>query len=457
MTTVAIIAEYNPFHNGHKYMLEEAKRLTGADHAIAIMSGNLLQRGTPAICDKYTRAYMSALSGIDLCLELPAVYATGSAYDFANGAVSILDALSSIDYLCFGAETDDLELLDKVSRILYEEPEEYSAYLKASLKDGLSYPAAREAALIRYIEADYHSGKNSNLAFEIEADSDSDSEKKYVDLDIEKSMISFLISSPNNILAIEYLTALRRINSDIKPIVIKRINAGYHEHELNTSYDISSATAIRDYLYHTAITGDLSRHMPAEALSLLMEKSGLEYPLSDECMLPLIHSILINDELEFTDYCDVTESLANKLRHMDVTVSYRDMLRQLTTKELTYGRIGRSLIHILLGYKRSDREAFYAGGLGFYADILSFKKDSSSLIRYINEYSRIPLITKKSDFDKCIEAAYGTSEEASPNHVSCARRMWELDRRATNLYRALVFEAFGYAIPNDYQYNLPIA
>ena len=138
MKTLAIIAEYNPFHNGHFYQLHKAKEITGANRAIAVMSGNFLQRGIPAMWDKYLRANMAVLAGIDMVLELPFVYATGSAYDFAMGAIHMLNKLESIDYLCFGAETDDLAGMLSVARIFVEEPEEYKQALQTELANGKS-------------------------------------------------------------------------------------------------------------------------------------------------------------------------------------------------------------------------------------------------------------------------------------------------------------------------------
>lgn len=195
MKTVAIIAEFNPFHNGHKYIVNQAKKITNSDYCISIMSGNFLQRGIPSMWDKYTRATIAVQEGIDLCLELPFPYATGSAYDFAMGAVSILNSLNSVDYLCFGAETDDLALFERITEILINEPDEYKTQLKTYLSQGLSFPSARSNALVSILQ---------------------------------DTSISDLLSKPNNILALEYIHSLKKINSPIKPIIIKRIIANYH-------------------------------------------------------------------------------------------------------------------------------------------------------------------------------------------------------------------------------------
>ncbi|MBQ9608271.1 MAG: nucleotidyltransferase family protein [Lachnospiraceae bacterium] len=429
MKTFAIIAEYNPFHNGHLYLLNEAVKKTNADYSVAIMSGNFLQRGTAAICDKYTRAHMAVSSGIDLCLELPFVYATGSAFDFANGAVSILNKLNTIDYLCFGAETEDIGLLNKTAEILCNEPAEYSDILKEQLKSGLSYPVARQTALIRYTN-------NS---------------------DIEQ-----IITEPNNILAIEYLSALRRINSDIKPVIIKRNTAGYNDISLNGN--ISSATAIRNYLetfsaynqdiadeYKKAkskITNDLRNDMPDESLKLLSDMYKKEYPLSENYLLGFVHNLLIKDT-DYENYCDISKDLSNKIKALDVTMGYNEILNRLKTKDITASRINRGLIHSILSYTDYDRKMFYDNALCFYANILSFKKSSSELIRHIHENSLIPLITKKSDFRKYIN-------DYKDINTVIADRMWDLDMRASKLYRSIIYTQLGYILQNDYLYNIPI-
>lgn len=153
MKVNGIIAEYNPFHNGHKYHLEESGRLTGADYSIVVLSGNFVQRGDPALTDKHTRAEMALRNGADLVLELPTVYSASSAEYFATGAVSLLDKLGVVTHLCFGSEYGDAALLGRIASILREEPEEYTRELKARLRQGCSYPVARNAALIHYCPA----------------------------------------------------------------------------------------------------------------------------------------------------------------------------------------------------------------------------------------------------------------------------------------------------------------
>ena len=195
MKTIGIIAEYNPFHNGHAYQIAELKRKTNADFVVIAMSGDFVQRGAPAIIDKYCRAEMALLCGADLVIELPAVWAVSSAEDFAMAGVTLFDKMGCIDGICFGAESDQLPQLKSIAGVLAEEPDIYRSALSSYLKKGLAFPAARAAALSDYF-------KSTGMNF----------------------LISIL-DTPNNILAVEYLKALKRRNSAMTPILIPRRGA----------------------------------------------------------------------------------------------------------------------------------------------------------------------------------------------------------------------------------------
>ena len=211
---LGIIAEYNPFHNGHLYHLEQAKKLTGSSYTVAIMSGNFTQRGSTAIIDKWSRAEIALNCGIDLVLELPTLYATSSAENFADGAVKILNSLKVVDYLAFGAETSDMDILSPIADVLYKEPKAYKLLLSSELKKGISFPKARENALMLYL---------GNI-------------RKYLNI----------LNNPNNILGLEYMKALKKNNSIIEPVAITRFEAGYND--VSYSGNIASATAIRNII-----------------------------------------------------------------------------------------------------------------------------------------------------------------------------------------------------------------
>ena len=211
---LGIIAEYNPFHNGHLYHLIQSKKLSGSDYTIAIMGGNFTQRGDVSLVDKWSKAEMALLGGIDLVIELPTLYAVSSAENFADGAIKILDSLKIVDTVSFGSETKDINTLDRIADVLYNEPREYKTLLSHELSKGLSFPKARENALLMYLN------------------------------DVRR--FANILSSPNNILGIEYLKALRKYKSHIRPICIPRVGAGHNDLTSSANKNIASATAIRN-------------------------------------------------------------------------------------------------------------------------------------------------------------------------------------------------------------------
>ena len=211
---LGIISEYNPFHNGHLYHLIESKRITHSDYSIAIMSGNFTQRGEVSIIDKWSKAQMAIENGIDLVIELPTLYAISSAENFASGAIKILDSLGIVDYISFGSESNDISILQDIASVLCSEPNEYKTLLSHELSKGESFPKAREKALMMYL--------NNVRRF------------------------ANVLSSPNNILGIEYLKALKNQNSHIEPITIKRKDSNYNDNTISASSKFSSATAIRN-------------------------------------------------------------------------------------------------------------------------------------------------------------------------------------------------------------------
>lgn len=424
MKTVAIIAEYNPFHNGHKYHLDTAKKLTDADYAIALMSGNFLQRGYAAMWDKYTRAKMCVTSGIDLALELPFPFATGSAMDFANGAVNILNKLGSVDYLCFGAETADIIAMNEIADILISEPELYKQKLKAELACGKSFPAAREAALTAYTK---------------------------------DSAISEIIASPNNILAIEYLCALKRTDSSIKPVAVERKNSGYHDP--NIYGYISSATAIRTSIEQkiqdinsvpdiSIVFSGITDDIPSNVFDIITDTYGKSSPVFTSDLTPFLQGRLLSGE-DFNSICDINRELADKLLKLPANILYDTAAELLNTRETTAGRIYRSLIHLILGYTKCDRKLFIENGYAEYANILALRKESSHLLKELNSKSSIPLITKKADFKATINS-YPDINKAAAN------RLWELDTKATELYNCLIFNRYSYENTNDYNTKFPV-
>ncbi|MCQ2492801.1 MAG: nucleotidyltransferase [Lachnospiraceae bacterium] len=392
MRISAVICEYNPFHNGHKYQLEEIKKRLKSDYIIAIMSGNFVQRGAPAICDKYARA-KAALSYADLVIELPTVYATGSAEAFATGAVRILEGLGCVDDLVFGAEDDCLDDFSTLSELLTDEPDEFSTFLKEACKSGLSYPAARQHAVSAYLGTD---------RFEP------------------------LLRSPNNLLALEYMRAIKRLNASMKPYIIKREGAGYHEEGIDTNFP--SATAIRNKMNEG--NNDFSNIVPSYMNSYLSIDNNRSFPVNTDDFSDLLFYRL-EWEHHPEEILDFHPEMYERIKKFAPTaVSFTDLIEKVKTKNFTYTRISRYLLHLILGVKAADYEMSVA-----YAKVLGFRKDSSPLLKIVKEKSQIPVIQKPARYQEVL-----SSRESG---------IYELDLFASRIYYGVIRRKFHTCLEDD--------
>lgn len=364
MKTAGIIAEYNPFHNGHRYHMEEARRITEADYIIVVMSGDFCQRGIPAVTDKYLRAEMALKNGADLVLELPVRFCTASAEFFAYGAVCLLNGIGVTDALCFGSECSDMGLLSKIASILSREPEEYRKVLRKGLKEGLSFPKAREHALL-----------------------------SVASFPIPKENLSQVLSSPNNILAIEYLKALNRLDSAIVPHAILRRGAGYHD--LTDNGGFSSAEGIRARLAECGMT-DIP--VPESVSALMNAQYNKSLPVFADDFSALLHyKLLLLCDDGFSHYQDGSDALSDKIRkNLPSFHSFTTFADTLKSKEITYSRISRLLTHILLDLKTADLDQYMQNGIGF-ARILGFRESAAPLLSSIKKRSAITLPGRLSD------------------------------------------------------------
>lgn len=406
MSNLAIIAEYNPFHNGHLYHLNTALDITGADHTIAIMSGNFIQRGIPAIIDKYRRAEIAVTSGIDLVLELPFVYATASARDFATAAVTMLNKIGQIDYLAFGAEESNLELLSKIAEVLYDEPDFFSKELKEGLAAGMSYPVARAKALHHYFKSED---------------------------------ISSTILQPNNILALEYLAAIKQTHSKIQPILIKRALSEYNSTEISSEF--CSATAIREYLrLNPDSLSGIENQVPVSCLHRLSALFNTYGPVFEDDLSDLLQYRMLFAQTSkeiYPDTSDMTKELYHRLLKLTHNESFRKIAESLKTKNLTHTRINRALLHYITDLKIADMEEFKNNGYIYYANILACKKSATTLIRTLSDQTELPFITKTADAKHVL----------SPTGV----KMFEFDILASGLYANTIYKKYGYNMPNAYQ------
>lgn len=402
MKTVGIIAEYNPFHNGHLYQLKKAKEITGADFAVVVMSGDFTQRGTPAVFDKYTRCRLSLLAGADLCIELPVVFATASAELFAKGAVSLLSALG-VDALCFGSECGEIAPLREIASLLFAEPPAYKEALNKALKEGLSFPSARAAAVRKCAHAGSLPG----------ADVSSSGSLSGVD-----AAASDILASPNNILGIEYLKALLALEKSGQhapvPYTIKREGDGYLSHTLSEE-SFCSAMALRKGIAEE--NPDLLRYVPEsirlEFADTCQTKSAL---CADDFSGMLFYKLLSEKDAGYDAYLDVSSDLSDKIRKnlASFTTFSAFCENSLKSKDITLTRLYRSLLHILLSIKKEDLPA-----AALYARILGFREASFEVFGCLSK-ENIPLLSRLKD----------SSSLLSPEALSCLSK----DIFAAHLY-----------------------
>ncbi len=367
MKIIGIIAEYNPFHNGHAYQITTIRERTGADFVIVAMSGDFVQRGAPAILDKYARAQMALSCGADLVLELPALWATASAEHFAMAGVTLFEKMGLVDGICFGAETDNLPLLTAIADILADEPEAYRTLLASYLKTGAAFPKARASAL-----ADFVAMHEMHLTDDLHE----------------------VLSSPNNILAIEYLKALRRRHSSMTPYLIRREGSGYHDTALAPT---ASATGIREALF----SGDasISVSMPATAYTILQEYQVMAPLLDADDFSPILgYRLLTLSPKELTAFGDCSADIANRLyKNRPAFSSYTSFAAQNKRRDITYTRMSRILLHIVLSITDEDYAHFASCDYIPYLRILGFRTVSTRLFRELKNAAQVPLISKLAD------------------------------------------------------------
>lgn len=421
MNITGIIAEYNPFHNGHLYQIEQIRQ-NGSDYIIVVMSGDFLQRGTPAILDKWTRARMALSAGADLVIELPAVFATASAQYFARGGVSILDKLGVVNNISFGCETDDLSLLKNCASYLWKEPVEYRETLQSLLKEGKAFPKAREEALTAVLGTDA-------VAF---------------------------VSSPNNILALEYCIALLERSSTIQSMPILRKGSGYHEENLAEG-SLPSATAIRNLLAEgilapQAVSSEqkpshsecfqLVDYLPSSVASIIKENTDRLLLSQDTLSLLLKYKLL--SEINILDkYADVTPDLADKIKkNLNRYETFSQFTDLLKSKDLTHTRITRALTHILLNITQDMYTDAKTNDYAAYARVLGFHKRALPLLSKIGKNTSIPLITKLAD---------AHTQLSDHNYA-----LLEHDIFCSHVYQSVIADKTGMSFQNEFTRQIVI-
>jgi len=355
LNIVGIIAEYNPFHNGHKLHLQKSKLETNSEFSIVVMSGNFVQRGEPAIVDKYLRTKFALLNGADIVIEIPVFCATASAEFFALSAVSLLDSTNMVSSICFGSENGDISTLREIANTLSYETEDFKINLKSQLKSGISYPTAR---------------LNSLKALNPESEP-------------EKILVN-----PNNILAIEYLKALNKINSNIEPFTIKRKVAEYHSTEITC--EIASATAIRK--------STASKDFELIRMAIPDNTFGLYYDStfsSFNNLSQILQYILkITDKNSLNEILDITEGLENRILRFSSKYFYiEDIISHVKTKRYTFTKLQRVILHIILNIRVNEFNLLNKYNFAPYLRVLGFKKESSFLLNELKLNASVPLVT----------------------------------------------------------------
>lgn len=424
MKSVGLITEYNPFHNGHLFHLNRAKEITQAECAIAVMSGDFVQRGEPAIIDKYSRTKAAVDAGVNLVIELPVVSALSSAEGFASGAIQQLNTLG-VDSIVFGSECGDIQKLAAIADILIDETPEYKSILMKAIAAGNSFPAAREIAVRKILES------NSNSPSLINSANTSNAFKE------EKVQLTDILSSPNNILGIEYIKAIKKMNASITPITIQREGTGYNQIQIN---GLPSASAIRaQYCGKTELinTESLKNQLPESMFQILTDTISKQYQpitIDDFSLLfhikmnEIIYSCHCNKSAIIEQLCacpDINEDFAariyNAYKGREPLSSY---CQNVKSKQYTYSRISRTLMHIILGLTTESK-----ANAKPYIRILGFDDIGAQYLSSIRKTCSVPLITKVSDHTDLLI-----------NDIFCS-----------HIYNEVVYNKCGYRIPDEYR------
>ena len=389
MAICGVIAEYNPFHNGHAFHLAQARALTGSQAVVCVMSGHFVQRGEAAVFAKQARVRMALLNGADMVLELPVPYATAGAERFASAAVEILEACGMVDSLCFGSESGDLQALDAAADALASESPLFQTQLRAALAEGVSFPTARSFA----------SGG--------------------------------AVDMPNDILGVEYLKAIKRQSSRLTPVIVTRRGAGYHDNHIEGA--LASATSIRQAM--RKLDGDTAiwkAAMPLSAAELAQEECAARRgPVAtDDLSQAFLYALRTTPPEALARRADVSEGLENRiLRCAEDWPLWSAIVGAVKTKRYTYTRIQRAMLHILLQIDAVDCAARVP-----YIRVLGFRRSAEHLVRRLCAAASLPVITNLK------HAHYAPNDAVS--------RVLHQELRAAEIYRMAV-QARGGHMKNE--------
>lgn len=385
---LGIIAEYNPFHNGHLYHLQKSIEETKCDYVVAIISGNFVQRGNSSVINKWKKAEMALKSGINLVIELPSIYSISSAENFAFGAIKILNELKIVKYVSFGTETSDMAALNNIANLLLQEPKEYQSFLQEELKKGVSFPKARETSVLKVFNDNRRYGN--------------------------------IMSSPNNILAIEYLKSIKRLKSFMKPHLVKRERVFYNDDAVVD--DFASATAIRKLLARNQ-TEDLSKVLPKSSYEILMEELEKQNVVLDisQYEKEMIYNLRNMSLKQIQNIPDVSEGLENAIKNAAGSCNnLPELLNMIKSKRYTGTRLQRILICSLLGITKKDMES--SKKIRPYVRVLGMDEKGKGLLSKITKANpKLDIITSVKKFTE-------------NNHNKFIKEMLDIDIKATDMY-----------------------
>ncbi len=402
MKVLGIIVEYNPFHLGHLHHLKSAVELTNADYVVAVMSGNFVQRGEPAIIDKFARTEMALKAGVDIVFEIPTIYAIQDASGFALGSIGLLNATNVVSDVVFGSESGDIDLFSKIADIILKEPSLYRQNLRRYLKKGLSFPNARRFAI-----CDFLKGLDPN--------------------EMKRS---------NNILTIEYLVSLKKLNSKIKAHTIKRVGSSYNDENLTS---IPSATAVRKAVLEgkkiTGLPGFSSRILERE----MTDGRG---PIFMKDIFEIMKfKMLTSSREKMESLYGFNEGMAKRMLDNLDKPTMEEFLKAVKTKRFTLTRIKRRILYTIFDVERDfilDSNEYGPQ----YLRLLGFRERGRKILRIISDRSSIPLISTASKFDRSIQQRNV--------YVPLAKRQFDLDVKATDVY-SLLFKKDNAKIHRDFK------
>lgn len=436
MIVNAIIAEYNPLHKGHEYLINMGKKITGADYTIVIMSGNYVQRGEPAIMDMSIRTEAALICGADLVIELPHYYSTASAEYFAKGAVALIEKLGVATHLVFGCEYNNTALLEDIAAFSIEYEKEIYEIMLTHMSKGASYPKAESQAICELMEINL-TGENEN---------------RYPVLSqYSKEELSDILSSPNSTLGICYIKALMSMNSNIIPVAIERVKSPHDDYSLGAL----SSSAIRKELIENNFA-PLKEQLSGDIYDLYADNIDISFPISiddlSDILLYKLRSVIYgngarvksNGIIALCEYLDVSDTLAARIiNNLGSFKSFSQFVALLKEKSVTYSHISRALLHIVLDIKKSNATKYIGNDYSLYARILGFRKESTDIMSEIKEHSSIPMISKLADAEDIIDD-------------QLTLKLLSESVNASELYSYLLSSRFGCEFISEYSRSIVI-